>query len=68
VRVIDKNAAVSRARKVPSEMSAAAGEQFVLLEEEAREEPFGRVFFYQSAAFLASGDFSDSIREEYDRP
>ena len=45
VRVIDKNAAVSRARKVPSEMSAAAGEQSVLLEEETREEPFGRLFF-----------------------
>jgi hypothetical protein len=42
-------------------MSAAAGETFVLLDENTREESFGWVFFYQSKAFLRSGDFRDQL-------
>lgn len=35
--------------------------EFVVLEDETIEKPWGWVFFYQSKAYLESGDFRDMV-------
>lgn len=35
--------------------------EFVILDEHTREESFGWVFFYQSADYLESGEFTDRL-------
>jgi RHS repeat-associated protein len=59
--VIDRDEAIRRARAAMDEKSAAAGQSFVLLEDETREESFGWVFFFQSEAFVNSGEFRDRL-------
>ena len=59
--MIEKAEALWRAQDVVAAQSAAAGAEFVLLEDQTRDEPFGWVFFYQAAAFLESGDFRDQL-------
>jgi hypothetical protein len=59
--VIDRGEAIRRALAYVSEMSTAAGQDFVLLEDLTREESFGWVFFWQSEAFVRSGDFRDQL-------
>lgn len=60
-RVIDRDEAIRRARAELGEMSARSAQTFVLLEDLTREESFGWVFFWQSEAFVKSGDFRDAL-------
>lgn len=59
--VIDRGEAIRRANAEVSEMSARYGQTFVLLDDLTREESFGWVFFWQSEAFVKSGDFRDQL-------
>jgi hypothetical protein len=58
--MIDGSQAERRAREFIAEYSRQ-GVDSVLVEEDTLEEPFGWVFFYESAAFLQSGETSDRL-------
>ena len=54
----------SEARQIAQDVVAGYsrhGVECVLLEDHTREEPFGWVFYYQSAAFLETGRTSDRL-------
>ncbi len=58
--MIDRSQAEQRARQKLAEYGEH-GVECVLLDEHTLEEPFGWVFFYQSAAYLRSGETSDRL-------
>ena len=55
--MIDETEATNRAR----EYVAAMDESFALIEEATQEEPFGWVFFYNSAKYVETGDPLDGL-------
>jgi hypothetical protein len=52
--VIDRTEAANRAR-------AAVGDECVLLQDQTLEEPFGWVFFYESKAYVETGELSHAL-------
>lgn len=53
----------TEAREIAREYldSGSSSRELVILDEHTREEDFGWVFFYESAAYLESGEFRDRL-------
>ncbi len=59
--MIDKQRAIELMQKYLAHVESGVGEKLVIVAEATREKDFGWVFFYQSEAYLKSGEMSHML-------